>query len=244
MKKPYALMLIACSLLTSTITVSAMTIQRANDVLLLSGKVVKEDLKSFRSELAQGEVSLVILAESPGGDIGAAYGIADLIRKRQIKTGVYGACSSSCALMFMGGVERKMVAGEKLKLTRLGFHGPHKKGTKEISDEGAPRLRDWLYAASDKKFDGELLDTAMFINNANDMLLFYYPKADQDSVYFCPEGAKPRPTACKIMEGQDAIKSGVLTSLELIQTEKLIPKQLNNSSSSDPNKNPESENKP
>ena len=70
-----------------------MTIQRANDVLLLSGKVVKEDLKSFRSELAQGDVSLVILVESPGGDIGAAYGIADIIRKRQIKTGVYGGGS-------------------------------------------------------------------------------------------------------------------------------------------------------
>lgn len=244
MKNRYALTVFTGLLLMSSFTTSAMTIQRANDVLLLSGKVVKEDLKNFRSELAQGEVSLVILAESPGGDIGAAYGIADLIRKRQIKTGVYGACSSSCALMFMGGVERQMVAGEKHQLTRLGFHGPHKKGTKEISDEGAPRLRDWLYAASNKKFDGDLLDTAMFINNANDMLFFYYPKEDQESVYFCPEGAKPRPTACQKMAGQDAIKSGVLTSLELIQTEKLIPKQLGNTTGSDSIKNPENENKP
>jgi hypothetical protein len=229
MKNPYARILIASTLftlLTSTLTASAMTIQRANDVLLLSGKVVKEDLKSFRSELAQGDVSLVILVESPGGDIGAAYGIADIIRKRQIKTGVYGACSSSCALMFMGGVERQMLAGEKLKLTRLGFHGPHKKGTKEISEEGAPRLRDWLYVASNKKFDGELLDTAMFINNPNDMLLFYYPKAEQNSVYFCPEGAKPRPAACKVLSGQDALQSGILTSLELIQPEKLIQNKV------------------
>jgi hypothetical protein len=41
---------------------------------------VREDLAPFRQELSR-PVKHVVLAESRGGDLTAAYGIADLIRK-------------------------------------------------------------------------------------------------------------------------------------------------------------------
>ncbi|MFZ6731534.1 hypothetical protein ACO0LG_06410 [Undibacterium sp. Ji42W] len=201
----------------------AMTMLRSNDTLILYGKVEADDTQRFRRNLSAGEVHNVVLTESPGGDLGAAYGIAQLIKGRKINTAVQGNCFSSCAIMFMAGTERRMLDSKNLARTRLGFHGPHNKETREVSTEAIPKLREWLLKATEGKFPEELLDQAMYIKKASDMMLFYYPGADKKkgNIRFCTEGTLANPRKCDTIEGHDIISVGILTTAELLKVEEL-----------------------
>lgn len=199
----------------------AMSILRSADTLVMYGKVVPEDLTAFSQELSNAEVHTIILTNSPGGDLKAAYGIAKLIADSHINTAVKGHCASSCAVIFMAGSTRQMIAGESLADTRLGFHGSHKKESKAVSVKGIPKLREWLMQASGGKFPPELLDKAMYVEKAYDMMLFYYPDENKNSVWFCPEGSKPRPAACQAMHGYDALQAGILTTPSLLDVSTL-----------------------
>ncbi|WP_162043350.1 hypothetical protein [Undibacterium sp. YM2] len=201
---------------------SAMTMLRSNDNLILYGKVVPEDAQRFRRNLSGGEVHTVVLTESPGGDLGAAYAIAKLIKDKKINTAVQGNCFSSCAVMFMAGTERRMLANKNLARTRLGFHGPHNKLTLEVSTEGIPKLREWLLNATDGKFPEALLDQAMYINNAGDMMYFYYPGANKNNnIRFCKAGTIAYPKLCETVTGHDVVSVGILTTAELLKVEEL-----------------------
>lgn len=218
------LSLVAASLISLIpATGHAMTILRLDTNLILYGPVVREDLAPFRQELSRAPVKHVVLAESRGGDLTAAYGIADLIRKNNINTSVKGYCVSSCAVMFMAGTERQIIEEKNYKKTILGFHAPHNKETKEISVNGVPKLRDYILKTSGGKFPPELMDKAMNIRDASDMLIFYYPEEGKQSVWFCPAGAKPRPKGCEKLEG-DALSAGVLTTLDRLNVATLDPK--------------------
>ncbi|WP_146218985.1 hypothetical protein [Undibacterium pigrum] len=164
------------------------------------------------------------MAESSGGDLGAAYAIAQFIKDRKINTAVQGNCFSSCAVMFMAGTERRMLASKNLARTRLGFHGPHKKQTREVSTEGIPKLREWLLEATNGKFPEELLDQAMYINRAGDMMYFYYPGANRAiNIRFCKEATVAYPELCETVQGHDLLSVGILTTAELLKVEDLEP---------------------
>ncbi|WP_423008953.1 hypothetical protein [Undibacterium sp. JH2W] len=209
----------------SGLPAQAMTMLRSNDTLILYGKVEADDAQRFRRNLSGGEVHNVVLTESPGGDLNAAYVIAQLIKGRKINTAVQGNCFSSCAIMFMAGTERRMLASKDLARTRLGFHGPHNKETREVSTEAIPKLREWLLKATDGKFPEELLDQAMYIKRASDMMLFYYPGADKKkaNIRFCTEGTLANPRKCETIEGHDIVSVGILTTAELLKVEDLEP---------------------
>ena len=217
--------LLGAALILHGVPANAMTMLRSNDTLVLYGKVETEDTQRFRRNLSDGEVHTVVLTESPGGDLGAAYGIAQLIKGRKINTAVQGNCFSSCAIMFMAGTERRMLDSKNLAGTRLGFHGPHNKQTREVSTEAIPKLREWLLKATDGKFPEELLDQAMYIKRASDMMLFYYPGADKKkgNIRFCTEGTLANPRKCETIEGHDIISVGILTTAELLKVEDLEP---------------------
>lgn len=212
-----ALALLAKFLMLLSLSSAAMTMVREGDTLVMSGKVMPDDLEQFRRQLAEGELRLVVLAESPGGDLRAALWIARKISQLNINTAVMGHCASSCAVIFMGGVERQMMDSPKLARTRLGFHGPHKRSDKSVSERGAETTRAWLRTASQGKFDGELLDRAMNIQAAEDIMFFYYPREGAPvSTWFCKAGAKPRPSACDAIPDTDLFKAGILTTPKLL----------------------------
>jgi hypothetical protein len=114
------LSLVAASLISLIpATGHAMTILRLDTNLILYGRsCVKIWHRSVRN--CRAPVKHVVLAESRGGDLTAAYGIADLIRKNNINTSVKGYCVSSCAVMFMAGTERQIIEEKNYK-TILGF---------------------------------------------------------------------------------------------------------------------------
>ncbi len=165
----------------------------------------------------------VVLTESPGGDLGAAYAIAELIKNRKVNTAIQGNSFSSCAVMFMAGIERRMLANKNLARTRLGIHGQHNnKLTLEVSTEGMPKLREWLLNATDGKFPEALLDQAMYINNAGDMMYFYYPGANKNNnIRFCKAGTIAYPKLCETVTGHDVVSAGILTTAELLKVEEL-----------------------
>ncbi|MFZ6718536.1 hypothetical protein [Undibacterium sp. Ji49W] len=217
--------LLAAAMIFHSAPVAAMTMLRSNDTLVLYGKVEADDAQRFRRNLSGGEVHNVVLTESQGGDLNAAYGIAQLISGRKINTAVQGNCFSSCAVMFMAGKERRMLASKDLARTNLGFHGPHNKETREVSTEAIPKLREWLLKATDGKFPETLLDQAMYIKSASDMMFFYYPGTNKKkgNIRFCTEGTLANPRKCETIEGHDIVSVGILTTAELLKVEDLEP---------------------
>ncbi|MFZ6770859.1 ATP-dependent Clp protease proteolytic subunit [Undibacterium sp. Di26W] len=195
-----------------------MTMLRSNQTLILFGKVVPEDSQLFRKKLEEGPVKTVLMTESPGGDMRAAYAIADLITKGKMNTAVNGNCLSACALIFMAGAERQMLASKHMEKTRLGFHAPHNKLTREISTAAIPRFREWLLKVTQGKFPEEVLDRALNIESAGDMLSFYYPDENfLGDIRFCAEGA----TRCEALKGYNIVKIGILTTADLLKFESL-----------------------
>ena len=210
--------LAALPLLASLGNAQAMVMIREGDTVVLAGPVVAEDGDKFRRLLAQGPLTRVILLGSRGGSMSGGLSVANQIRAQGINTVVAGPCSSSCAVIFMGGVERQMMGGKTLAQTRLGFHGPHNHTTKAVTARGADQMYDWLEKKSDGKFSGELLDRAMRITHAGDILFFYYTdpqqSPDQPGVVFCPEHVRLR-SLCQQFPGVDAFSAGVLTTRTL-----------------------------
>jgi len=196
-----------------------MSMVRSYETLILFGGVEPDDAERFRKHLENGVVKQVVLSESPGGDMRAAYAIADLITANKINTAVQGNCFSACAMIFMAGVKRQMVAGKALPRTRLGFHGPHNKHTHEVMKAAIPHLREWLLAATQGKFPEEILNRAMYIDRAGDMLLFYYPGQSRfGDIRFCTEGS----VRCEGVKGYDIVSVGIQTA-DLLDTDTLSP---------------------
>jgi hypothetical protein len=80
--------------------------------LLLRGTIASGSAEKFAQEIAaRGEYVDTVLLDSPGGAVGEALEIGEMIRDAGYSTKVDsgGLCASSCPLVFAGGVER--VAG-------------------------------------------------------------------------------------------------------------------------------------
>jgi hypothetical protein len=204
-------------LLLCSLSVQAMDMFRVDETLVLSGPVVREDAQNFEKMLDAAPIRTVLFRDSNGGDLKAGYAIGERIRRDQLNTAVIGHCASSCAVMFMGGVQRQMVGGKRLKDTRLGFHGPHKKASKQVDERGISRLYDWIMTASNGQFNQNLLHKALYITAPKDIMFFYFPDADSNHVWFCRQGVKPRPARCEAQQEANAITSAVLTSAELLE---------------------------
>ena len=91
-----------------------------------------------------GSITTVIFHQSGGGDSATARFIGNDIRHRRLKTAVYGRCSSACANMFLGGVERQFAVVHR----RIGSIGstsgqcPSRPGDNRGSSGRDTRLRD------------------------------------------------------------------------------------------------------
>lgn len=65
----------------------------------------------------------MIVMEGPGGRMGPAFEIFQLIRDRRINTRVERECDSACAIMFLGGVERSLGFYGRIGFHQVGFPG-------------------------------------------------------------------------------------------------------------------------
>src|ERR1700712_1124332 len=101
--------------------VHAMDFHRVGGTLVMSGPVEGNDLVRLRDQLAIGPVHLVLLHESPGGDLWTGYQIGTRIHEEGLPTAVSGKCESACGLIFLSGTERSFSDGRPIAQTMVGL---------------------------------------------------------------------------------------------------------------------------
>jgi hypothetical protein len=93
----------------------------------------------------------------PGGRVGPAYQIYQLIASRRLETRAEGACFSACTIMFLGGVRRSLAPFSYLGFHRLKFPGMDEAELGEANRQ----LRDFMVfrAGINVAFVGKVMDT-------------------------------------------------------------------------------------
>jgi hypothetical protein len=190
------------------------------DTLVLSGPVVGDDLSRLRTHFATDQVKLVLLHNSPGGDLWNGLQLAQRIRDRGLPTAVSGKCESACGLIFLGGVQRSFSDGTALARTMVGLHGARHVQTREAMPEMGPRMAHLIRTLTEDKFPRELLDRTVYPKDPSDFIYAFHPlRFPVDGV---PRGVMEclkQPDAkfrCTMIGGLDALTIGVVTNPQVL----------------------------
>ena len=198
----------------------AMEFNIVGDTLVMSGPVVGNDLARLRDQLAGRRFRLVVLHESPGGDLWSGYQVGNRIRDEGLPTAVSGKCESACGLIFLAGVERSFSDGRPLSQTMVGLHGAHSVDTKQPLPELSPRMAYMIRTMTDRKYPADLLQRTVYPRNAEDIVYAFHPgrypvDAPGRGVVECLK--QPDVSfKCTMLQGHDALGIGVITNPEVL----------------------------
>lgn len=207
--------LLAALCLLGPAPAAAMEFNVVGETLVLSGPVVASDLVRLRDHLSARPVKLVLLHESPGGDLWNGYQVGNRIREEGLPTAVSGKCESACGLIFLSGVERSFSDGRPLAQTMVGLHGAHATDTRRPLPELAPRMASVIRTMTDRKYPADLLQRTVYTRNAEDIVYAFHPAR-----YAAPTGGRgvveclkqtDAQFKCTMIDGLDAIAIGVIT---------------------------------
>ncbi|GAB3768422.1 hypothetical protein GCM10028796_31870 [Ramlibacter monticola] len=215
------LVLAACLLPLLAAPARAMEFHRVDDVLVMSGPVTGNELVELRNALARGPLRLVLLHESPGGDLWNGYHVGHRIRSEGLPTSVSGRCESACGLIFLGGAERTFSDGRPIAVTMVGLHGAHTTDTKQPLSQLSPRMAYVIRSLTGDKYPPELLQRTVYPRNAEDIVYAFHPsRFRQDGT---PRGVfecLKQPDIgfrCAMVDGLDALAIGVITRPEVLE---------------------------
>ena len=198
-KLPIALLPV--SLLFGILTASAMDLRVDGDTIYMAGSVQGQDYDRFIS-VFNPSVHRVVFTNSPGGDLAAAYNVAEEIRLRKLETSVKGYCRSACALMFLGGVERRLVDAKSYVAFHSGYGSTM--GTPTPGQYG--RIGRLLTEMTGGKLSDAVVE--IILQKRRNGFVYFY----RDRTYNC-DGTEPkRPSGCEKIP-QTAMEQGILTSL-------------------------------
>jgi hypothetical protein len=215
------LAVLLCALALLAPAARAMEFNLVGDTLILSGPVVSTDLVRIRDHLAAHRVRLILLHESPGGDLWNGYQLGVRIRDEGLPTAVSGKCESACGLIFLSGVERSFTDGRPIAQTMVGLHGAHTSGTQQVLTELAPRMAYVIRSMTDRKYPADLLQRTVYPRHADDMVYAFHPgrypvEARGRGVLECLK--QPDISfKCSMLDGLDALGIGVLTNPEVMK---------------------------
>ncbi|MDB5957671.1 hypothetical protein [Ramlibacter sp.] len=201
--------------------VHAMDFHRVGDTLVMSGPVEGNDLVRLRDQLAIGPVHLVLLHESPGGDLWTGYQIGSRIHEEGLSTAVSGKCESACGLIFLSGIERSFSDGRPIAQTMVGLHGAHSADTMQPMTELAPRMAWVIRTRTGRKYPADLLQRTVYPRNPEDMVYAFHPgrypaTAAGRGVLECLK--QPDVSfKCSMVDGLDALGIGVITTPEVLK---------------------------
>ena len=206
--------LLAAALLGAALApLSAMEFRQVGDTLVMSGAVDGEDLVRLRNHLVAHPVKLVLLHESPGGDLWSGYQVGQRIRREGLPTAVSGKCESACGLIFLAGVERSFTDGMPLAQTMVGLHGAHATGTGQPLSHLSPRIAHMIRTMTDRKYPHDLLQRTVYARHAEDIVYAFHPSRYADSGQGVVECLKqPVAFKCTMLPGLDAVDIGVITN--------------------------------
>ena len=213
----------------------AMEFHVVGDVLVLSGPVDGGDLVRLRNHLADHKFGLVLLHESPGGDLWNGYQVGNRIRDEGLPTAVSGKCESACGLIFLSGTQRSFSDGRPFAKTMVGLHGAHSVATKQPLPELSPRMAYVIKTMTDDKYPADLLKRTVYPRNADDMVYAFHPgrypeDASGRGIVEClkqPEDS----FKCSMLDGLDALGIGVITNPEVLQLSDDVKRLLDQLSS-------------
>ncbi|MEP7155023.1 MAG: hypothetical protein ABI905_04575 [Betaproteobacteria bacterium] len=200
----------------ANVTARAMTFDAAPPILYLGGAVVPSDWAAWQEAMTRfgNDVDTIVFHDSGGGDSMAGRNIGNDIRKRSLKTVVSGRCSSACANMFLGGVERQY-AGAGKTANVLGYHGSYNKITKALNRN---KSADYFLEMTGGKMSEEFVEKFIRLENKSGLLRFFHPdqrlRAGQALALLCKgdENRERRDAECEKLTDVDALKQGVVTT--------------------------------
>lgn len=201
-------------------TVQAMDFRRVGDTLILSGPVVGDDLAHLRDQLVHPGIHLVLLHDSPGGDLWNGYQVGNRIHEEGLPTAVSGKCESACALIFLAGSERSFTDGRPPTETMVGLHGAHAIDSHRALTELAPRMAWVIRTATSRKYPDDLLQRTVYPHDPDDMVYAFFPgfyplKAPARGVMQCLKQADAH-FKCTMLEGLDALGIGLITNPRIL----------------------------
>jgi ATP-dependent protease ClpP protease subunit len=183
-------------------TSMAMDVRIDGSQIVLTGPVDGLDYDRFVKVL-NPSVHRVVFTNSPGGDLDATYNVSEEIRLRKLSTVVKGYCRSACALMFLGGVERRLADSKSY----VAFHGGYGSNMGTPSTRPYGRIARLLAEMTGGKLSDELAETILH-KRRNGFVYFFY-----NATYNC-DGTEPkRPSGCEKLL-QTALDMGILTALD------------------------------
>jgi hypothetical protein len=201
-------------------TADAMEFTMVGDTLVMSGPVDGNDLVRLRNHLATHRVRMVLLHDSPGGDLWNGYQLGNRIRQEGLATAVAGKCESACGLIFLSGVERSFTDGRPSAQTMVGLHGAHSVETRQPLPELSPRMAYMIRTMTDRKYPPDLLERTVYPRNAEDIVYAFHPsrypvEAPGRGVVECLKQADVG-FKCTMLQGLDALGIGVITNPEIL----------------------------
>lgn len=200
--------------------VQAMDFRQAGDALVMSGPVDDLDLVRLRNHLAVHRPTLVVLHESPGGDLWNGYQVGNRIREEKLPTAVSGKCESACALIFLSGTQRSFSDGRPVAVTMVGLHGAHSVEGKQPLPELSPRMAYMIRTMTGSKYPEDLLKRTVYPRNAEDMVYAFHPAryeatAAGRGIVECLK--QPDVSfKCAMVDGLDALGIGVITNPQIL----------------------------
>ncbi len=199
---------------------SAMTVEVHGERIFATGPIGEEgDLQKFSAALATPGVTEIVLVNSPGGQLRVAMSIARLIVPLNLRTLVVGRCMSACSILFMAGAKRQFASGVNPQMTMVGFHGAHRRSTREVDPALQPQMYAYYKQRFGASFNEVLMSQALYgITDADGFLRVREMQRNNENLrvpFFCPAGSTPRKD-CISHEGKDALSLGVVTAAETV----------------------------
>ena len=210
--------LTAAALCAALAPAAAMDFHPVGDTLVMTGPVVADDLVRLRNHLASQRFRLVVLHESPGGDLWNGYQVGNRIREEGLATAVSGKCESACGLIFLSGTTRSFTDGRPLAQTMVGLHGAHSTETHRPLPELSPRMAYMIRTMTDRKYPSDLLERTVYPRNPEDIVYAFHParyEAPGRGVVECLKQADVS-FKCTMLHGHDALGIGVITNPEVL----------------------------
>ena len=199
------------------------------DQVILSGPVDGTELVKLRDVVAEygdARIRMVVLRDSPGGDLWTSTRVGEFIRGKGWRTAISGHCFSACAIIFLGGIERQFTDDKPALQTQIAYHATYhtsdRFGATDSKNQQATYVaRQWIKFHSGGKLSDEMLDRFEKLEKTEFVHFFdarRMPRAGQVSVFVCSHAEKEPARKCRPVAGTDAYQEGIVTSSAIIRS--------------------------
>ena len=191
----------------------AMTVEVQGNAVFAAGDIGPKDILKFREAVSRPGVDTLVLVNSEGGDLYTGFHLARVVAAWRLKTVVAGQCSSACAIVFVGGVERSFSGAYEPQDTYVGIHGAISRIDGKVNGVVAAQIYAFFRRNMGERFDADIMELAVYgMRDAGSLLRVFdgasQPKRDP---YHCESGRTERQN-CTEFKDQNALSLGVVTT--------------------------------